>query len=68
VGRALERRGAHSYDEIAAELPAETQRYVPKVEATILRREGIALKDMKPPKVKSWPQPVPDRQSIAISH
>jgi hypothetical protein len=68
VGRLLERRGAHSYDEIAAELPAETQRYIPKVEATILRREGIALKDVKPPKAEPWPQPVLDRQSIAISH
>ena len=55
VGRLLERRGAHSYDEIAAELPAETQMYVLKVEATILRREGIALEDVKPP------QPVLDK-------
>jgi soluble lytic murein transglycosylase-like protein len=50
VGRLLEKRGAHNYDEIAAELPAETQIYVRKVEATILRREGIALEDVKPPK------------------
>jgi transglycosylase-like protein with SLT domain len=50
VGRLLERRGAHSYDEIAAELPTETQTYVPKVEVIILRREGVALKDVKPPK------------------
>lgn len=47
VGRLLEKRGAHSFDEIAPWLPAETQMYVPKVEATILRREGVALEDLK---------------------
>jgi membrane-bound lytic murein transglycosylase D len=47
VGRLLEKRGAHSYDEIASGLPAETQMYVPKVEATIMRREGVALEDLK---------------------
>jgi membrane-bound lytic murein transglycosylase D len=49
VGRLLEKRGAHNFDEIAAELPAETQMYVPKVEATILRREGLALENLKLP-------------------
>ncbi|HUJ71851.1 MAG TPA: lytic transglycosylase domain-containing protein [Verrucomicrobiae bacterium] len=52
VSRLLEKRAAHSYDEIAADLPAETQLYVPKVEATILRREGIALEKLKLPKTE----------------
>jgi hypothetical protein len=52
VGRLLEKRGAHNYDEIAAELPAETQIYVRKVEAKILRREGVALEELKRPNVK----------------
>jgi len=50
VRRLLEKRRARSYDEIATELPAETQMYVPKVEATIQRREGVALTDLRPPK------------------
>jgi membrane-bound lytic murein transglycosylase D len=32
-----------SYDTIAPKLPAETQLYVPKMEATLRRREGLAL-------------------------
>ena len=43
VRRLLEKEGAKSFDEIATKLPAETQMYVPKVEATILRREGVNL-------------------------
>ncbi len=43
VRRLLEKEGAQSFDEIATKLPAETQMYVPKVEATLLRREGVAL-------------------------
>ncbi|MFO1514807.1 MAG: lytic transglycosylase domain-containing protein [Verrucomicrobiota bacterium] len=39
----LDRNKARSFDAIATQLPAETQMFVPKVEATILRREGIAL-------------------------
>ena len=50
VSRLLEKRAARSYDEIAIDLPAETQTYVPKVEATILRREGVALQELKLPK------------------
>jgi len=50
VGRLLVKRAAHSYDEIAAGLPSETQTYVPKVEAIILQREGVALQNLKPPK------------------
>jgi membrane-bound lytic murein transglycosylase D len=43
----LTRRRAHSYDAIARELPAETQMYVPKVEATMLRREGVRVADLR---------------------
>jgi len=43
----LTRRKAHSYDAIARELPAETQMYVPKVEATLLRREGVRLAELR---------------------
>ncbi|HXI84938.1 MAG TPA: lytic transglycosylase domain-containing protein [Verrucomicrobiae bacterium] len=50
VSRLLTKYAAHTYDEIATRLPAETQMYVPKVEATILRREGVALEKLKLPK------------------
>ncbi len=50
VRRLLAKYSARAYDEIAVHLPAETQMYVPKVEATILRREGIALEKLKLPK------------------
>lgn len=52
VQKALERRHAHTYEAIASRLPAETQLYVPKVEATILHREGRKLEDLK---AASWP-------------
>ena len=52
VRRLLDQYDAHSYDEIASRLPAETQMYVPKVEATILRREGVALTDLKTSKAQ----------------
>lgn len=50
VYRLLAKYGAHTYDEIAVHLPAETQMYVPKVEATIQRREGVTLENLKLPK------------------
>jgi hypothetical protein len=52
VGHLLEKHATHRYNEIAAELPTETQTYVPKVEATILRREGVTLGAVKPPKAE----------------
>ena len=39
----LNRNQVRNFDSIATQLPAETQMYVPKVEATILRREGVSL-------------------------
>ncbi|MEI6083880.1 MAG: lytic transglycosylase domain-containing protein [Verrucomicrobiota bacterium] len=50
VRRALEKYRAKTFDEIAIRLPAETQMYVPKVEAVIQRREGVALPDLKLPR------------------
>jgi membrane-bound lytic murein transglycosylase D len=41
--------GPRSFEAIATRLPAETQMFVPKVEATILRREGVSLADLKTP-------------------
>jgi membrane-bound lytic murein transglycosylase D len=42
----LDRHKARTFDAIATHLPAETQMYVPKVEATILRREGLKLNQL----------------------
>jgi membrane-bound lytic murein transglycosylase D len=43
VQKLLHRHNARTFDAIATHLPAETQMYVPKVEATLLRREGVKL-------------------------
>jgi membrane-bound lytic murein transglycosylase D len=45
----MEREHANSYEAVAMHLPAETQMYVPKVEATILHREGMELEKLKAP-------------------
>jgi len=47
VQKLLERYQARSFDRIATHLPAETQMFVPKVEATVLRREGVELAKLK---------------------
>jgi len=47
VQRLLERHKTRSFDRIAPHLPAETQMFVPKVEATLLRREGMELARLK---------------------
>jgi len=49
VQKQLERYHSKSYAPIATHLPAETQMYVPKVEATILHREGAVLENLKTP-------------------
>lgn len=43
VDKLLAARKNKTFDAIATRLPAETQMYVPRVEATILRREGLRL-------------------------
>lgn len=50
VDKLLKKHEVHSFDAVARWLPAETQMYVPKVEATILERESLALDDLKPPR------------------
>ena len=47
VEKSLKRHHVKTYDGIATHLPAETQMYVPKVEATILHREGADLERLK---------------------
>lgn len=46
VRRALKQRKAGTFDAIATHLPAETQMYVPRVEAVLLRREGVKLEQI----------------------
>ena len=50
VQKLLDGQKNKSYDAIAARLPAETQLYVPKVEATLERREGVTLADLSGPR------------------
>ncbi len=50
VQRLLERRNTRSFDDIAVYLPAETQMFVPKIEAVLLRREGIKLAGLVTPR------------------
>ncbi|HNR71143.1 MAG TPA: lytic transglycosylase domain-containing protein [Candidatus Paceibacterota bacterium] len=49
VQRLLQKRKARSFDAIALHLPAETQMYVPRVEATLARREGVKLSQLRFP-------------------
>lgn len=49
VQRLLARHKTNDYDAIATHLPAETQLYVPKVEAILLRREGVTLAKLAVP-------------------
>lgn len=51
VQKLLDRHKAKSFDAIATHLPAETQMYVPKVEAVILRREGVKFEELAAPGV-----------------
>jgi membrane-bound lytic murein transglycosylase D len=49
VDNLLKQHKARTFDAIAQHLPAETQMFVPKVEATLRKREGRALADLKLP-------------------
>jgi membrane-bound lytic murein transglycosylase D len=49
VQKLLDRYKTQSYDDIATHLPAETQMYVPRVEAILLRREGAKLEQLPAP-------------------
>lgn len=50
IDKLLKKQKAHTFEAIDRWLPAETQMYVPKVEATIHKREGRELADLKSPK------------------
>jgi len=49
VQRLLQRYKARTFDAIATRLPAETQMFVPRVEATLARREGVKLSQLRAP-------------------
>ena len=49
VDQLLKQTKTRTFDAIAERLPAETQLYVPKVEATLRRREGLTLAELKMP-------------------
>jgi membrane-bound lytic murein transglycosylase D len=49
VQKLLDRYKTDSYDAIAEHLPAETQMYVPRVEATLWQREGAKLEQLSAP-------------------
>lgn len=50
VDRLLKKSRTRIFDAISDRLPAETQMYVPKFEATLNKREGVTLSSLKPPK------------------
>jgi len=47
VGELLQKQKARTFEAIAGRLPAETQLYVPKVEATLREREGVTLAELQ---------------------
>jgi membrane-bound lytic murein transglycosylase D len=49
VQKLLDRYKADSYDAIAEHLPAETQMYVPRIEAVLQQREGVNLEQLSAP-------------------
>jgi len=49
VQKLLGRYKTRNYDVIAGHLPAETQMYVPRVEAVVLQREGAKLEELAAP-------------------
>ena len=49
VQKLLDRHKTRSYDDSARHLPAETQMYVPRVEAVVLQREGAQLEELPAP-------------------
>jgi membrane-bound lytic murein transglycosylase D len=49
VQKLLDRHKTGSYDAIAEYLPAETQMYVPRIEAILLQREGAKLEQLSAP-------------------
>lgn len=50
VQKLLTKHKAKTFDAIATHLPAETQMYVPKIDATLQRREGVSLARLRAPR------------------
>lgn len=50
LDKLLKQHNVHSFDGVARWLPAETQMYVPKVEAVVRLREGLALDGLQLPR------------------
>ncbi|MEM7397107.1 MAG: lytic transglycosylase domain-containing protein, partial [Verrucomicrobiota bacterium] len=49
-GKLLKKHKARDFDQIATYLPSETQMYVPKINATLLKRENMGLDDVPAPR------------------
>ncbi len=47
VDNLMKKYNTRNYETLAPHLPAETQLYVPKVEATLRKREGVMLENLK---------------------
>ena len=45
----LDRHQAKTFDQISTRLPAETQMYIPRIDATLQRREGVTLSQLQAP-------------------
>ncbi len=50
VGRLLRADGAKTFSDITVKLPAETQMYVPRIDATLQRREALSLAQLPAPR------------------
>lgn len=50
VQKLLTQHKATTFDAIATHLPAETQMYVPKIDATLQKREGVSLAQLRAPR------------------
>jgi len=50
LDKLLKQHNVHTFDGVARWLPAETQMYVPKVEAVVRLREGLALDGLQLPR------------------
>lgn len=50
VQKLLTRYKVKTFDAIATHLPAETQMYVPKIDATLQKREGVSLAQLRAPR------------------
>ena len=50
VDATMKKAGSLRYEDIISRLPAETQMYVPRYEATLKKREGLTMAELKTPK------------------